>query len=76
MAKIIKLNDKSFNNEHPNGINIGFNQEVVGDYIPNMPVIGENYFFGSLRTSQVTDFKETENSILLETKNSTYVIFK
>ena len=76
MAKITKIADKSFNNNHPNNINVGYGQEVVNDYVPNTPVIGERYLFGSLRTSTVVDFKDTENNILLETRNSTYLITK
>lgn len=76
MAKITKIADKSFNNNHPNKINVGYNQEVIRDYVPNTPIVGESYLFGSLRTSTVVDFKDTENNILLETKNSTYLITK
>lgn len=76
MAKITKIADKLFNNQHPNNINVGYCKEVVKDYIPNTPVIGERYIFGNLRTSTVVDFKETENNILIETSNSTYLVTK
>jgi hypothetical protein len=72
MAKLTKQIDRVFNNNHPNGINIPYTKTI--ETKPNIPIIGECYYFGTLRTSIVEDFKETNWGFLIETENSVYLI--
>ena len=72
MAKITKVKDDAFNGNHPNGINTGYTKEI--NEVPRCPVAGECYYFGSLRTSIVESFKETEKGYEIKTMNSVYEV--
>ena len=72
MAKITKIKDDVFGGFHPNKINIGYTKEINGT--PELPVVGEYYYFGSLRTSRVESFKETDNGYEIKTMNSVYKV--
>lgn len=72
MAKLTKLSDKVFNNNHPNGINIQYTKTI--EKTPSTPIVGECYYFGTLRTSVVVDYVETNWGYLIETENSVYLI--
>ena len=72
MAKITKVKDDVFGGSHPNGINTGYTKEI--NEIPELPVVGECYYFGSLRTSIVESFKETEKGYEIKTMNSVYKV--
>ena len=72
MAKITKVKDDVFGGSHPNGINTGYTKEI--SEVPELPVVGECYYFGSLRTSIVESFKETEKGYEIKTMNSVYEV--
>ena len=72
MAKITKVKDDVFGGSHPNGINTGYTKEI--NEVPGLPVVGECYYFGSLRTSIVESFKETDNGYEIKTMNSVYKV--
>lgn len=72
MAKITKVKDDVFGGSHPNGINTGFTREI--NWAPELPVVGECYYFGQLRTSRVESFKETEKGYEIKTMNSVYEV--
>ena len=75
MAKIIKVEDNAFGGNHPNGINKGYTKEI--ENLLSTPIVGEVYYFGSLRTSIVTEIvKEDDEEIVFKTMNSTYKITK
>ena len=72
MAKITKVKDDAFNGNHPNGINAGYTKEI--NETPELPIVGACYYFGSLRTSIVESFKETEKGYEIKTMNSVYEV--
>jgi len=71
MYKITKLYETKANT---NGLNIGYTKTNA-----EMPpvVLGQDYYFGSLRTTPVIGGAVREDgSVLFSTKNSTYLIEK
>ena len=77
MATITKISDDIFNNNHPNGINEGYSQESIKDEELPMITIGNCYYFGSLRTSTVTEIiSQTDDRIEFKTLNSTNLVTK
>jgi hypothetical protein len=76
MATITKLSDDKFNGQHPNDINNGYTETINVEELPSIEV-GVSYYFGSLRTSTVTEIiSQTDDKIEFKTINSTYVVTK
>ena len=76
MATITKLSDDKFNGQHPNNINSGYTKTINVEELPSIEV-GVYYYFGSLRTSTVTEIiSQTDDKIKFKTINSTYVVTK
>lgn len=75
MAKIIKQSDDVFNGNHPNNINEGYQTTSFGWEKPELPVIGQGYNFGILRTSTVTEIiSQDDEGYIFKTVNSTYKV--
>ena len=76
MATIKKISDYVFNNHHPNNINEDYYENANYKTLPSIK-IGECYYFGSLRTSTVTEIiSQTEDKIEFKTINSKYLVTK
>jgi hypothetical protein len=72
-AILKKLSDNFFNDNHPNGINTGFTEEI--NDTPNLPVVNEYYRFGPVLTSRVLEILEQkEGEVKFKTKHSTYLL--
>jgi len=67
-ATLEKIEDNKFNNNHPNGINIGRKSYGV---IIQRPVIGQSCYVGDLITSVVIEVIDDNT---FKTLNSTYKI--
>ena len=65
--RLTKISDDIFDGEHPNGIDEGYIKE---GYTNSLPVKGEMFFMGTLRTSTVTETLNEDS--IFKTKNSTY----
>jgi hypothetical protein len=73
MPTLIKLSDERFNGNHPNGINPGSTKKI--ETMPEIPIVGECYWFGSRRTSIVTEILYlTDSEYKFKTLNSTYLV--
>lgn len=75
MSKITKTNALLYGNSHPNGINPGYTKEIEGP--APIPAIGEDYYFGTLRTTPVTEIVHDSPIVcVFKTQNSVYAIEK
>jgi len=74
MPILIKKLDTKFGGNHPNGINPGYRKQ--SNVIPDKPVIGEPFFFGSLRTTPVVAIiLISDQMYIFETRNSVYEVY-
>lgn len=74
MAKLIKLVD-NFQGKHPNGIDEGYTK--VARQVILIPTVGDRYYFGTHRTSTVTELVSNDGKeIVFKTRNSTYKVIR
>jgi hypothetical protein len=77
LLKLTKIEDRRFNNEHPNGYNVGhvekglLHLENSNKYQCMFILDGPDRYF---HTSQVLEIEEHEGYSLLKTLNSTYKV--
>lgn len=75
MTTIEKLSDDMFNGQHPNEIYEGYTKTLRHATEIKVPVVGECYLFGSLRTSEVISIESVDDTTcIFKTENSTYKI--
>lgn len=67
-VRITKIEDNSFNGQHPNGINKGFTAEGLE---LRSPKVGERYDAAGISTSRVVEIIDSNT---IKTKYSTYKI--
>lgn len=77
MAKIIKLSDDYFEGAHPNGINEGFETNSFPGETAQIPIVGQRYNFGELKTSIVKEvISKTDEEFVFKTLYSTYKVIR
>lgn len=73
MSTLTKTSAVKYGDNHPNDINIGYIKQIPT--IALAPVVGRDYYFGSLRTTPVAEIISMDkDGFKFKTQNSVYEV--